>query len=343
MIKKLLLFFICSSFCLSMNAQDLIKELDVYSFGITDGKDTIDFININTDLINAKPTIIFCQGSLPIPLIIEFEDGKKVITGINNFDYKKIAETYNLILISNPHIPVIANEGDLNYQYAYITDKDDPFSYPQDYLNSNYLERYVERGNKVIEFLLRQDWVDNKRIYIAGHSQGAKVAAKIASENNRIAALGFLSGNPLGRIDQFVRQSRLSELKDELSPEKAQEEINKTYDWWKWVNEYADAPSQKGEDSPRTIISFSTPVLPDLLKITAPVYIAYGTKDIAASYCDLLPVDFIRAGKMNYESVPYLGLEHNFMEVDAAGKPIPEKCYWNEVMTGFVNWIERME
>ena len=227
----------------------------------------------------------------------------------------------------------------MNHQYAYITDKNHEHSYPQAYLNDNYQEKYVERGNAVIEYLLQQKWVDKERIIAMGHSQGAKVATKITSENNHISALGFFSGNPMGRIEQFIRQYRLLEQKGELSPENAQEAINGIYDWWKWANEHIDVPSENGEDSPRTTISFSAPVLPDLLKITVPIYIAYGTEDIGASNCDLLPIDFIRAGKTNYKLVPYLGLEHNYSELDSTGKPDYDKCHWDQVMNDFVDWL----
>lgn len=339
---KLKIYYILSIFFFLLPfvyGQKPIQYVNAVRFTIENKKDTIEFLKLNEDLEIPKPTIIFCQGSLPIPLILDLHDGSRKVTGISNFDYNKLIERFNIILVSMPHIPLIVKKEHLNDQYAYVTDTNNVHSYPQAYLDDNYLEKYVERGNAVIEFLLQQKWVNKKHIVIVGHSLGAKVATKIASENNHISALGFLSGNPVGRIEQFVRQSRLLELKGRLSPEKAQEEINRIYDWWKWMHEHPDTPSQKGEDSPRTVISFSNPVLPDLLKINIPVYIAYGTRDIGSSYCDLLPLDFIQAGKTNYKVVPYLGLEHNYFEVDSMGKPDYDKCHWDEVMSDFIDWL----
>lgn len=332
----LIIFILSSTFVYS---QEQIKNIKAVSFFIVNNNEKIEFIKLNEDLDTPKPTIIFFQGSLPVPLVIDLNDGNRIITGINNFDYNKIVDKFNLVLISQPHIPLIAKEDNLNHQFAYIIDRKNEHSYPQTYLNDNYLDKHVERGNTVVEYLLQQKWVDKEHIIVLGHSQGAKIATKIALENNHISALGFLSGNPIGRIDQFIRQSRLLELKGVISPEKSQEEINKTYDWWKWMNEHANFPSQNGEDSPRTLISFSTSVLPDLLKITVPIYIAYGTKDIVSSYCDLLPLDFVRAGKTNYKLVPYLGLEHNYFEVDSTGKPDYDKCHWELVMNNFIDWL----
>lgn len=332
-----IIYFLFSAFIYS---QESISNLNAIKFSLENENDTIEFVKLNKDLNTPKPTIIFCQGSLPIPLIIDLNDGKRMITGISNFDYNKIIDKFNLILISMPHIPLIAKEENLNNQYAYIMDEKNVHSYPRAYLNDNYLEKYVERGNAVIEYLFQQKWVDQKKIYIVGHSQGAKIATQIAFENRHIAALGFLSGNPLGRIDQFIREYRLLALKGIISEEDAQEKINKTYQWWTWLNQNTNSSSLNGEDSPKTTISFSRPALSELISLKIPIFIAYGTRDISAAYCDLLPIDFIRARKANYKLVPYLGLEHNYFEVDSIGKPDYNKCHWEQVMNDFTEWLD---
>lgn len=321
-----------------------IEQLNVYSFEILSDQDTIQFINANQDLHTKKPTIIFCQGSLPIPLIIDdLQYNEKFMPVFGNFDHKTISQRYNLVCISMPHTPLIASTDNLNNQYAYVTDRNNNYSYSPAYLNSNYMETYVRRGNIVINYLMKQPWVDNKNIFIVGHSQGAKVATILASQNKNIAALGFLSGNPLGRIDLFIREYRLQETKGILSKEEAQAKINKVYEWWQSLHDNIDKPSINGEDSPKTTISFSKPVLHELLNLQIPVFIGYGTQDIGASYCDLLPIDFIRVNKTNFRHVPYPGLEHNFMEVDEQGKRIPEKGHWNKVMFDFTGWLDSIK
>jgi pimeloyl-ACP methyl ester carboxylesterase len=336
--KNKIIYFIIFFFCLIsiIQAQVPIENLNACIFSINQEQDTIQFIKIDKDLETVKPTIVFCQGSLPIPLVINYSEKDKDFSFLNIFDYKKIARTYNIIVISMPFTPIEADDTHLNSQGAYIIDVNIEHSYHPKYLQANYLEKYVERGNLVIKFLLQQKWVDKNRLFIVGHSQGAKLAAKIAFENKNISALGFLSGNPLGRVDQFIRQNRLLEQKGLLSSEKAQEEINKIYQWWDWINQHAGEPSKEGEDSPQTTISFSKPVIDDLIKLTIPLYIAYGTEDIGASYCDLLPIDFIRVGKKNYKLVPYAGLDHNYMEMGNI-----DKCHWGEVIDDFISWLER--
>ncbi len=336
----LIVIFICFNFL--SQGQCPIGKLDACSYSINEEADTIQFLKINRDLETPKPTIIFLQGSLPIPLIIEFNNGDVIFSPINNFDYKKIAERYNFVLISMPHVPIIASEKDLNNQFAYITDKKDVHSYPRQYLENNYLEKYEERCDTVINFLVRQKWVDKNNLILVGHSQGARIAASVAANNPHVTALGFLSGDPLGRITQYIRKLRLQEQMKLIDPEEAQKKIDRIYQWWEWLNQHAgDSNSQSGEDSPKTILSFSKSIINELVTTKIPVYIAYGTEDInAADYCDLLPIDFIAAGKKNYKVVPYIGLEHNYMDVDSLGKPILDNCHWDEVMTDFIKWVE---
>lgn len=321
-------------------AQFPVKNIDACSFNVCKGSDTIQFIKINMDLGTPKPTIVFLQGSLPIPLVIKFTEDDLMIPSINNFDYKKIAQKYNIVIISMPGVPLIVGREKLNNQFAYITDKKNEFSYPKEYIENDYLEKYVERGNDVINFLIKQSWVDKTRLIIVGHSQGARIAAGIAVDNPHVTVLGFLSGDPLGRITQYVRKVRWMERMGKLSPTDGQNKINEIYNWWKELNANPVETSTSEQDNPRTMLSFSTSMNNDLVTTSVPVYIAYGTKDINAEYCDLLPIDFIRAGKQNYTMSPYIGLEHNFMEVDSIGKPVPERCHWDTVINDFLYWIE---
>ena len=310
-----------------------ISGTDALSFTIVGQSDTIEFIKIDQQLNTRKPTIIFFQGSLPIPLIIKSSSEAAFIPSLN-FNYEEVCKKFNLIVIGMPHIPTMVSEDSLSNHFAYITDKSDPHSFPKAYLEDDYLENYVERGNSVINFLMLQDWVAADSIYIVGHSQGARIATKIAVQSKNIAALGFLAGDPLGRVTQPIRAIRLKQRKGELTPIEAQNKIDDIYKKWEAIN----APSEEIKQS--SIVSFSEPLVNDLTQTKLPVYIAYGTEDLNAEYCDLLPIYFIRNQKHNYRLVAYPGLEHNFMELDSLGNPNPEKFHWNDVFMGFIDWLE---
>ncbi len=88
--------------------------------------------------------------------LIGCDDSVNYLIPVSNFDYQKLSEKYNIIIISMPHTPVITNETTLNKQYAYVPNPSEPYKYDSIYLKDNYLDKYVERGNEVLKYLRKQ-------------------------------------------------------------------------------------------------------------------------------------------------------------------------------------------
>ena len=186
-------------------------------FELVSGADTIEFIQTGEQLTAPKPVLLFFQGSLPRPLVLDFENGALQLVNFN-FDYTKLIGRYHLVTIAMPFTPAVCKLSATNNNACYVPDpKGAPDAFEPRYLRANYLDTYVARGQAVVDFLLRQDWVDKQQILALGHSQGSKVALKVALSRPQISRLGFFSGNPLGRFDQFVREYRLAENKGEMS------------------------------------------------------------------------------------------------------------------------------
>lgn len=310
---------------------------DVYT--IVASGDSISFCKIG-DNLTPKPVIVWCPGSTPQPLLVQRADSSYFYGCIPDCDWKSIACNFHIIVIGNPFVPPVVQENQLNDGWAYVTDTDNPHSYPQDYLKANYLDNYIRRGNAVINYLCQQDWTT--AIYVVGHSQGSKVAVSLA-QNGHVKAVGALSINPLGRVDEFVRRARQQALEGKISDEEAQKQIDQTYRYWQEVCDTPTKESERGEDSHKTTYSFSTPTLDILLSLNIPIYIAYGTRDVTARYCDLLPIDFIRAKKQGWKVVPYLNMEHNFAVVKPNGEVDWDDYHFPEVVNGFVQWLIEME
>ncbi len=58
-----------------------------------------------------KPLFLFCQGSLPIPLIIKYDDnGKQGIYNVFVFNPDSLSNYYHLAIISKPYIPLVADQ-----------------------------------------------------------------------------------------------------------------------------------------------------------------------------------------------------------------------------------------
>lgn len=315
----------------------VLKELNATLYTLQMPEDTISFIKADTNTIRPKPTLLFCQGSLPIPLVF-FEDSNYYFASFN-FDYRKLSAKYNVVVISMPHTPVILNYNRLNKSGFYVPDSAHPDMLDSAYLTDNYLKKYVERANKVIDYIHSQSWAEPQSFYVLGHSQGAAVSVGIARSNQRIKAIGYLSGDPDGRVAQKIKNIRRFVQQKKISPEEGQKELNELYGWWKKICGSTQVEGVSG-DTPRTWRSFSHALREVLVDLKIPVFIAYGTEDISGSGCELLPVYFELNHKTNYRMYPVVGCGHNFEEFTTDGRSDFTKMHWQEVVDHFIEYIE---
>ena len=306
------------------------------SFQITNKNENIDFIVFDTKLDSKKPIFLWCQGSLPYPLYVNSKEGIWLIGGgITNFDINNITKNYYLVIISMPKTPLIAEENQINDAYWYFGNSKDKNIPTEEFNKADFLENYADRAVKVLKFLSKQKWIDNSKLIIAGHSQGSKVATKIAQNYKKVTKLGLFGANPFGRIDQNIRQSRKNAETKKITWEKADKEIEEQYEMYRNAN---NPEKLKANTNLIAWKSFSEPLLDKWLTIKKPIYLAYGTNDIASDLCDLVPLYFIKNNKNNLTYKRYLNLEHNFFEVDEYGRADHEKPHWSEVMDTFVEW-----
>jgi hypothetical protein len=166
-----------------------------------------------------KPLFFFCQGSLPIPLII-YQD--KNIYGTYPFNPDSLSSKYHLVIVSKPDIPLIADVATLKPNFTYV---DSSGNYPKAYIDRNLLSYYVPRNIAIIKYLQKQNWVSMKRLVVAGHSEGSTIATKIASEFKNVTHLIYSGGNPLGRILSIIQQNRAYET-DTDSTKYGEDNIN---------------------------------------------------------------------------------------------------------------------
>ncbi len=335
--KIIFLLLFAATSCLGQKAQ--VIEKVATKFSIEQKNDTIDFIVVDTLLGEQKPVFLWCQGSLPMPLFGETKDYKIIFFGggIANFNYKAIAKKYHLVVISMPKTPVLAKKEHLNGSFQYVPNLQMPHEFSNDYIKADYLENYVDRAQQVLGFLKKQPWVDSGKLVVAGHSQGSKVAAKIAVDNKGVTHLGLFAANPFGRIDQFIRESRLDAQLGKTTWEHADSLMQEQYEFYKQVH----SPDAIREN-PSLISwkSFSESFLDDWLSLDIPIYLTYGTEDRTADLCDLVPLFFTEKNNTNLTMKRHLRLEHNFFEVLENGQRDYNKSHWPKVMEAFINWIK---
>lgn len=313
----------------------IISELNATLYTIQTLDDTITFIKTDTNSVCKKPTLLFCQGSLPIPLIIQYENRWYQFSCFN-FDYRKVSEKYNLIAVSMPHVPSVVNDTELNPDGTYPRL---PKPFGAAYRQDNYLEKYVQRANQVIHYILSQSWADSDSLYVIGHSQGATIGVGIAQTNENVKGLAYLSGDPDGRFAQKIKNARKLVYQRKITPLEARQQLNELYDWWRDICSGEQEEGNTG-DLPHTWESFSRPMREALVHLKIPLFMAYGTEDIAASGCELMPIYFELNGKTDYMIYPVIGCGHNFEEFTDSGQSDYGKMHWQEVIDRFIQYIE---
>lgn len=281
-----------------------------------------------------KPLFVFCQGSLPIPLIIKYDEGgQKGIFNVFVFDTKALSEDYHLAIINKPFIPIIADQKSLSKDFTFSDSTD---KYPVDYTKRNHLEYYVQRNIQVIKHLQKQSFISTNKLVIAGHSEGSAIAANIAYRLKSVTELIYSGGSPLGRIMSIIERERFEQLKDTTR------NVEGLFDYWQKTVENKNDDDSPG-DTFKGLYQFSFPPPIDiLLELKIPVLVTYGTKDFGAvAQNDYLRISAIARHKQNFSFKDYTGLDHNYFPLLENWKPDFERFNWDNVAEDWRKWLLR--
>lgn len=295
--------------------------------------DTIDILikSKKSEELKRKPLLLFCQGSLPIPLIIKYdENGKQGIFHVFVFNPDSLSTEYHLAIIGKPFIPLIADQKSLANNMTY-TDKTGAF--PKGYIKRNLLDYYVDRDISVIKFLEKQSWIDKSKLVVAGHSEGSTVAAKLALKCPGVTELIYASGNPLGRILTIIEEDRIGETD---STKYAENMIKH----WKDIVDSSTYMNTKTGDTYKATYDFSIPPMQYLEKLKIPVLVCYGTKDAGTPFIDYFRVDMIRQKKKNFNFKAYIGLDHNYFPLKPNGDINYDIFNWDKVANDWRSWLK---
>ena len=270
-----------------------------------------------------KPLFFWCQGSLPQPVI------KYSSTGVYQtfpFDTNDFLDEFHLVIIGKPQIQVIADVKDLKKNYIVA---DDSLRIPKGYSDNNYLDFYVKRNNYILKKLLKEKWVSKKIVVVAGHSEGSTIAAKMASTNKKITHLIYSGGNPYGRFLNILAQSRYNN------------DSNQSIEYWKEIVKNKNDLTYNGGDTFKCSYDFSQPLGTEMMRLKIPILVSYGTKDWNLPYADLFYIETIRKKMNNFTFKTYIGLEHNYFQVNEKLEPNYEIYNWENVGKDWIKWLNQ--
>lgn len=281
-----------------------------------------------------KPTqkgiLVFLQGSLPYPFFTLNEGYMRYSL---EFPCYAFLEDYRIVMISKPGIAVVEHTDQLN-ENGWPVGADGLFR--PTYQANNHLDYYVQTTQLVMDDVLKNSRFDE--VILMGHSQGATVAVEVAAVNDRVSHLIFMNGGIEGRFHHLISEQREKVASGLISEEEAQSEINKWYDKWRTVVADPTNCSPLEGDTNKAWFSFSAGVKPSILRLDIPILLAYGTDDPVARSCDLLLLDFIKAGKTNLNLRPYPGCDHQFNRREEDGTT---SKLFGTVIAESLDWVER--
>lgn len=354
------LYFLFLFLPMSLYAQDkeydtALKLMKLKEYVVVRETDTVYFLTTVPD--KKKKTIVFCQGSGPVPLVIKLQQG---LCSPFPFDIdSNTRKEFNMVIISKPGLKRFATEADLDAEsvkHGQMLQLDSMNRPPLKYTLNNSLHKLGGDGIAVIKFLRKQPWVDKDNIYIYGHSQGAVVAAYVASKDPAdIKGLIYSQGNAYGihagylsallyeppardlnkKIDSICRlhTALVSGIPDKEMAELYQWKIADLFD--KKNNDFYDLYTSRWR-------SLEEPVAMEyLLKVKAPVLLVQGLHSPGDMDNKNIPLDFIRHHKHNLTTRFYPGYDHNFFEqaTDAGGNSKEPEFHWTDVFNDVKNWI----
>ncbi|GGF07106.1 hypothetical protein [Flavobacterium limi] len=333
LLKRKNIIFICAFFTqLNLFSQTdevkYLKQNGLSKINFISKKDTVCFLTTNIEKKIAKPTILFLQGSLPKPVIFHDSTGASVTAF--PFEIEPYLKKFNFIIIPRYGIPLTGSyEKDING----FRNKDGEV--PSNYIKNDNLEYRTFQAKTVIDFLYKQKWVQKDSIFVIGHSEGYRVAAKLSENNKKIAKLVCMSANPFNRIAEYVLKSRIETL---FTPSDSllQKEIEKDIDSFKnigTIKKYKNDPEKYNSLSYNSVLSYES-----LLKFPNPILVTYGTEDLGALNNDLLP--FLLREK-NLTMFVYPDLDHNYVkkQFDKDGNELEGNYCWDTVFNDVQNWL----
>lgn len=169
---------------------DVLNKFGFEEFFITIEGDTTFFYYHQKPNSNPTKLVLYLEGTSPDPLFsVEKESKKFAIYRWFPGDYKLLDEKYGYAIIAKSGIPPIQRKENKKY------DK---------YHQLNTLDHRVKQADTVINYLSQKVIKNAERIIVYGHSEGAPVAAKLGTMNNRITHLGFWAGNALPDFYDFA-------------------------------------------------------------------------------------------------------------------------------------------
>ena len=341
--KKAILLALLFLQSLSIFSQTEKLEDVCQVFHLPNGKDTTTFVvwESKESLKIKKPLFFFRQGSQPYPLI---ENSGGHFVPFYPFPIEDITDKYHFVMVQKLGTELMVDSTYLS-AFSEGMKTGNPKYLTKIYKKNNNLDKATAQCNQVINYLLKQPWINSKRVVFCGGSEGFTVGANLVANFNKSVTHTILFSAHAGRRFEYeIYRNRQAVREGKMTAEEAQKEIEQLYKGWEDVCKYPKSVDKSFGDTYYAWHSFSTKNTDNLLKINTPLYIAYGTEDNEITIgLDYLPLDFIEKSKKNLTLKAYVNCDHQFFEFkkDASGKVVDKVYQGDKVSQDFMEWLGR--
>jgi pimeloyl-ACP methyl ester carboxylesterase len=266
-----------------------------------------------------RPLVVFAAGSHCVPVFFYQQQGKE-----RRFRSTLPFQDFLDRGQHRVHFAVVERRGLRSFEDLPATDLHDECTPEHGSISK---EDRVRDVADVVLALEAQSWVS--QVFVAGHSEGADVAAGVARALPRdVRAIGLFAGGGPSQFFDHVEQARgdgsdaaVQAVFDELL----------TMTGAHRPTEYRGFPAER-------YLSYAvrSTLLDDLRDLDLPVFIAQGTRDhnSAVASADLLAVELLRRSERAVLYLVLPGLDHGFFSLDGID-------HQTVVFTRFLDWAAR--
>ena len=247
----------------------------------------------------AKPLFLFCQDSLPKPVIKYSEKG---LYEILPFNKEALLDDFHIVIIAKPFIPIISNVEKLTQDFLFLKDLENRIA-SRGYLDRNYLDYYVFRNNAILKQLFKYRWAKTSKLLVVGQGEGSSIAVKMATINKKITHLIYIDGNPYGEIS--------SQLFESQSQNNTRQKPNHILSEYKKVIAKASEIQYDRLETTKAIFSFSLPQRDNLISLKIPILICSENENSKTVFLYLFQTETIRERKQNIDFISNTCLKNN--------------------------------
>lgn len=306
----------------TLPAQSEYKQYNVQHFEFRYKDIPADFLVISQRGAEKmpRPLLLFCQGSLPQPLIKWDDEGPYEIFP---FLPDALLKDYHIAIVGKPFVPLKASVAELNPNFTWLA----PAGQDSLFTRYNNLDFYVDRNLAIINRLRDEPFITKNRLVVAGHSEGSTIAAAMAAATADITHLIYSGGNTSGRLMSLISQSA-----GNTQPVAGSSETYKR-DWEYLLKKNRQGTLTIAENS---FFSLSVASKKFLQRLQIPVLITYGTRDPGALFNDAFHLDCLDQDKQNIQFYSYPGRDHNYEILGEIGQPV---MGWDMVAEHWCAWL----